>query len=150
MRQGFEDEGEWGKKKQIRFGFVVGEFEKEITEFMVNVAKKTCTENKIEIGEIIFVPGCFDIPLAVKKLLLDKRNDAIVTLGAVIKGETKHDEVIANSTANQLSRLSLEFNMPVTLGIIGPGANEKQAEERKEEYARNAVIAAIKLCQRLR
>ena len=150
IRQGFEDEGSLLTKKQRRFSFVVGEFNKEITDVMVEVAKKTCKEHKIKIGEVIYMPGCFDIPLGVKKMLMDKRNDAVVALGAVIKGETGHDELITYSTAHQLSQLSLDFNKPVTLGIIGPNTTYQQAEKRKETYARNAVIAAIKLCEKLR
>jgi len=150
IRQGFSDEGEWeARKKKVKFSFVVGEFEKEITDKMVEIAKNTCEQNNILIGQIIKVPGCYDIPIAVKKLLLDKSNNAIIALGAVIKGETKHDEIITISTSNRLSELSLEFNRPITLGIVGPGATIKQVESRKEEYAKRAVLAAIKLVEDL-
>ena len=150
IRQGFEDEGKWAEKRKRRFSFVIGEFEKKITDHMVKIAKKTCEEKGVEIGELIFVPGCFDVPLAVKKLLLNKKNDAVVVLGAVIKGKTAHDELITYVTGNQISNLSLEFDKPVTLGIIGPQATRAQVEDRKEKYAKNAVLAAINLCERLR
>src|SRR3989338_3719470 len=150
IRQGFEDEGKWAEKRKRRFSFVIGEFEKKITDHMVKIAKKTCEEKGVEIGELIFVPGCFDVPLAVKKLLPNKKNDAVVVLGAVIKGKTAHDELITYVTGNQISNLSLEFDKPVTLGIIGPQATRAQVEDRKEKYAKNAVLAAINLCERLR
>ncbi len=152
VRQGKENEGEVGanSNKQITLGFIVAEFNPEITKEM----EKTALEHAKKVGAVIsttiHVPGVYDIPLAVKKLLLDKRIDAVVTLGAVIKGDTKHDEVICQSTANTLATLSLDFNKPISLGIIGPGATDAQADARKKEYAERAVDAAITLVKRLR
>lgn len=152
IRQGKEDEGEISSSADspIVLGVVVASFNEDITLEMAKTAKETTEESGALISEVIEVPGAFDVPLAVKKLLLNKKVDAVVTLGAIIKGETAHDELIATSMANKLSELSLEFNKPVTLGIIGPDADEDAADERKEEYARRAVNAAISLAKKLR
>jgi len=154
IRQGKENEGaidkDTGADHQISLGIVVASFNEDIAVEMAKTAKETAEESGAIISEVIEVPGAFDVPLAVKKLLLNKKIDAVATLGAIIKGETAHDELIAKSTANKLSELSLEFNKPVTLGIIGPDADEDAADERKEEYAERAVNAAISLAKKLR
>ncbi|MDD5022543.1 MAG: 6,7-dimethyl-8-ribityllumazine synthase [Candidatus ainarchaeum sp.] len=155
MRQGKEDEGEVtpNKEKKIKLAFVVCEFNSQITKEMEKFAIEHINSQTIINTNnitIIRVPGAYDVPLAAKKLLYDKTNDGVVVLGAIIKGDTLHDEVIGHSTAQALIKLSLEFNKPIALGIIGPGATEEQAEARKKEYAERAVDAAIKLIQSLK
>ena len=76
--------------------------------------------------------------------------DAVVALGAIITGATKHDEVIAHQVARKLVDLAEKYGKPVTLGISGPGMNRMQALERVDEYARRSVEAAVKLVRRLR
>jgi len=152
VRQGKENEGEvsLSANKSITLGIVVADFNGELTKEMEMVATERIKTQNARLETVIHVPGVYDIPLASKKILLDKKIDAIVTLGAVIKGETKHDEVICQSTANTLTELSLEFNKPIALGIIGPGATDEQAEARKKEYAERAVDAAINLVKKMR
>lgn len=146
VRQGKEDEGPitLGEQK-IRVALVVSVFNEELTERMEDKAKEVLEELDAECSKVIHVSGAFEIPLAVKKLLCDKKNDAVVTLGAVVKGETAHDEVIMKTTANKLQELALEFRKPVTLGIIGHDADPDLAEERTEDYAERAVRAAVAL-----
>jgi len=129
----------------MKIGIVVAEFNNEITSKMELAAVNRAKSRGVTISELIIVPGVYDIPLAVKKLLKKKNVEAVVALGAVIKGETSHDEVIAHSTANVLALLSLEFEKPVTLGISGPRMSKKQAIERAIPYAENAFDAAVKM-----
>jgi 6,7-dimethyl-8-ribityllumazine synthase len=97
----------------------------------------------------VLVPGVYEIPLAVKKLSERGDIDAVVALGAVIEGETEHDEVIMQQTARKLMDLAIQYGKPVTLGISGPGMTRVQALERVNEYARRAVEAAVKTVKRL-
>ncbi len=150
IRQGKEDEGTISVERTIGIGIVYSEFNDTITSKMLETAKKQIEKSGARITEIISVPGAYDIPLAVKKLLLGKETDAVATLGAIIKGETDHDELIAETMAHTLTRLSLEFNKPVTLGVIGPDATEEQARARAEGYAEHAVNSAAILAQKLR
>ncbi len=83
-----------------------------------------------------------------KKLLERKDLDGVVALGAVIQGETKHDELVAGQTARKMMDLMIEYGKPVGLGIIGPGATRMQAMERIEDYARRAVEAVVKMILR--
>ena len=97
----------------------------------------------------VMVPGVYDLPLAAKKLA--ERNDieAVVTLGAVIEGETGHDEIVMQHAARKLIDLGIQYSKPVTLGISGPGMSRVQALERVNDYARRAVEAAVKMVKRL-
>ncbi len=96
----------------------------------------------------IKVPGCFEIPMATKKLLEDKDIDAVITLGAVITGETKHDEVVIAQASRKIMDLGLEYNKPVGFGVTGPGMTELQAMDRIEK-GRDVVDAVVKMLQRL-
>ena len=135
---------------EITLGIVVSEFNYDITYLMLQKAIDQAKFLGAKIAYIIRVPGAFEIPLAVKQLLEKDEIDAVVTLGAVIKGETKHDELVANQAARKILDLSIQYSKPVALGIIGPGASRMQAIERIEEYARRAVEAAIKMAKRTR
>lgn len=133
----------------IKLGFVVAEFNYDITYLMLQKALEHSKFLGAEVSYVIKVPGSYDIPIAVKSLLERKDVDAVVTLGAIIQGETKHDEIVAHNAARKIIDLSIKYGKPVTLGIIGPGASRMQAMERIEEYSRRAVEAAVKLALRL-
>jgi 6,7-dimethyl-8-ribityllumazine synthase len=116
---------------------------------MLEVAQEKAKLLKLNVKYTCKVPGVFDIPLLVDTLLEKKEIDAVVTLGAIIKGKTKHDELIANATATRLTKLSLKHKKPVTLGITGPGMGERQAYARIRPVAERAVEAALKISQEL-
>jgi len=134
----------------MRLGIVVAEFNQEITHKMLDAAKYHAKNLNIHVKKICYVPGTFDMPLIVEKLLKNEQIDAIVTLGAVIKGDTGHDLIIANNTARLLADLSLKYQKPVTLGIAGPDMTIKQAKERIVTVPKRAIEAAYKMVTRLR
>jgi 6,7-dimethyl-8-ribityllumazine synthase len=148
VRQGREDEGPISARP-VRLALIVSEFNPELTARMEKAAVAAAKKAGAEFV-VVRVPGAFDIPLVAKKMLMDKKNDAAVALGAVVKGETAHDEVVVENAARLLADLSLEFNKPVTLGIIGYGANWDAAEARAEDYAGRAVVSALGLVKVLR
>ncbi len=149
LRQGKADEGPISGQKAARIGIVVGRFNSEITSKMRAKALEAAKAAGAE-AVVLEVPGVFDMPLVVKKLLMDKGIDAVVALGAVVKGETAHDEVITKDCAGRLGELSLEFRKPVTLGIIGHGASWDKASERADGYAERSVSAALDLVRTMR
>ena len=116
---------------------------------MLEVALEKAKLLKLNVKYTCKVPGVFDMPLVVETLLEKKNVDAVITLGAVIKGQTKHDEVIANVTASRLSKLSLKHKKPVLLGITGPGMSERQANARIRPVAERAIEAALKISKEL-
>lgn len=137
------NEGPLIKSKPIRLGIVVAKFNPEITSVMEKEAIRVAKSNNAAISHIVQVPGCFEIPLAVNRMLQLKNIDAVVLLGAIIKGGTGHDELIANAIASELLDSSLDENKPVGLGILGPKITWKQAKDRAKDYANRASLAAI-------
>lgn len=133
----------------VKIGIVASEFNYEITYPMVELAKEQAEFLGAEVMHIVKVPGAFDMPLAVKKLLEKKNIDGVVTLGAVIEGETKHDEIVIQHASRKIADLMLEYNKPVSLGISGPGLSRLAAQERVE-YAKRAVEAVVKMVKRMK
>jgi 6,7-dimethyl-8-ribityllumazine synthase len=104
---------------------------------------------RLKINYTCNVPGAYDMPIVIDALLQKKDVDGVVTLGAIIKGQTKHDEVIAYSTANALSVLSIKYQKPVSLGITGPGMQERHAYARIRPVAERAVESVVKIFNEL-
>jgi 6,7-dimethyl-8-ribityllumazine synthase len=135
---------------QVRIGVVVSEFNREITLAMLDNAKKQAKKMDAIISYVCYVPGSYDMPIMVQELLKKKDVDAAVTLGAVIKGETTHDEIVAENAARLIADLSVKHGKPVALGITGPNMTFKQAKNRSEIVPIRAVISAVKLVNRIK
>ena len=133
----------------MNIAIVVAEFNSEITSKMLDLAVEKANALKMIVKYTSKVPGVFDMPLLIDALLQKKDVDAVVTLGAVIKGQTKHDELISHVTAKALVDLSIKYQKPVTLGITGPGMSDRQAHQRIRPVAERAVEAAKKLSEEL-
>ncbi len=129
----------------MNIAIVVSEFNGEVTSRMLEVALEKAHSLKMNISHACKVPGVFDMPIVIDALLKKKEVDAVVTLGAVIKGQTKHDELIANVAAKTLIELSLKYQKPVSLGITGPGMSYRHAHQRIRPVAERAVEAAQRL-----
>ncbi len=136
--------------EKVRLGIVVSEFNYDITRMMLEKAVDHARFLGAEVRRIVRVPGVFDMPLFIKKLLELDDIDAVVCIGAVITGETKHDEIVAQHATRKMVDLSVEYGKPVALGVSGPGMTRDQAMRRIEEYARRSVEAAVKMVLRLR
>jgi 6,7-dimethyl-8-ribityllumazine synthase len=133
----------------LNIAIVVSEFNKEVTSRMLSVAQEKANLMKLKIIYTCKVPGAFDMPIIVDALLKKKNVDGIVTLGAIIKGQTKHDEVISHSTAKSLIDLSIKYQKPVSFGISGPGMQKRHAYARIRPVAERAVEAVVKISEEL-
>ena len=130
---------------KYNIGAVVAEFNYDITHMMLELAKAEAKVRDCEITKIVMVPGVFDMPLAIKKLTeADEEGkidlDCIITLGTVIEGATDHDQIVAQHASR--------WGKPISLGISGPGMTRLDAH-RRVSYGKNAVEAAVKMCDRL-
>ena len=132
----------------LKIGLVAAEFNYEVTMLMIERAKAEAEFLGVKIVKEIKVPGVFEIPLAVKRMLEKDGVDAVITIGAVITGETKHDEVVVAQASRKVMDLGLEYDKPVGFGITGPGMTELQAMDRIEK-GRDVVDAVVKMLQRL-
>jgi len=128
---------------------VVSEFNDKVTSRMLEIALEKAKSLKLNVKFTCKVPGVFDMPLIIDTLLEKKEVDGVVTLGTVIKGQTKHDELIANATATRITKLSLKYKKPVSLGITGPGIEERQAYARIRPVSERAVEAVMKISEEL-
>ena len=134
----------------IHLAIVVSEFNSEITFKMLERSRDHADKAGAKVSYVLYVPGTFDMPLAVERLLKKKNVDAVVTLGAVIKGDTRHDDIVAENAARLIADLSLKHGKPVALGITGPGMTIDQARERAQLVPVRAVNAAVNMVVRLR
>ncbi|MDE1826586.1 MAG: 6,7-dimethyl-8-ribityllumazine synthase [Thaumarchaeota archaeon] len=134
----------------MNIAIVVAEFNDEVTSKMLEVALEKARSLKMTISHTCKVPGVFDMPLVIDMLLKKKDVDAVITLGAVIRGQTKHDELIANVVAKTLTELSLKHLKPISLGITGPGMSDRQAHQRIRPVAERAVESAQKIFDELK
>jgi 6,7-dimethyl-8-ribityllumazine synthase len=134
--------------KRYNLGFVVSEYNFDITSMMLEQAKAHAEFLDANVFKVVMVPGVFDMPLAVKKLVQSKDIDGVVTLGCVIEGETDHDQIVIQNAARKMADLSVEFGKPVALGVSGPGMTRLQAADRVEN-AKQAVESCVKMLKRL-
>ena len=132
----------------MNIAIVASEFNYDITYSMVELAKEHADFLGAKVTDVVKVPGSFDIPLAVDALLQKKDISGVVTLGSVIEGETKHDEIVIQHASRKITDLSLEYKKPVSLGISGPGLSRLEAHERIE-YAKRAVESVVKMIKRM-
>ncbi len=137
-------------EEKLNIGIVVGEFNYDITENMLKKAIDHAEFLGCNVFEIIKVPGSFDMPLAIKTLLQKDKIDGVVCLGAIIKGDTDHDQIVAQHAARKMVDLSLEYNKPVSLGVSGPGMTRMEAVERIEDFARRSVESVVKMIKRIK
>lgn len=141
--------------KGLKFAIVVSRFNDFITNKLLDGAvdallKHGASEQNIEV---ITVPGSFEIPLAAKKVIEKKSPDAVICLGAVIRGATPHFGYVASEAARGIAAVSLEAGIPVAFGVITADTIE-QAIERSGTKSSNkgweAALAAIEMAQLLK
>jgi len=135
--------------KMVNLGIVVSEFNYDITSMMLARAEEHAKLLGAKVAEVVTVPGAYDMPIIVKKLLAKKGVDGVVCIGAIIKGDTDHDQVIANQLTRKLMDLSLEYGKPVGLGVSGPGQTRAQAVDRIDDYAKRGIEAVVKLSKKI-
>jgi len=128
---------------KMKIGIVCSEFNFDITQMMLERAKEHAKFLDVEVAKVVMTPGVYDIPLAVKRLVKDKNIDGVVTIGAVIEGETEHDQIVIGQAARKITDLAVEYEKPISLGISGPGMTRLQAEDRIER-AKDAVESVVK------
>ncbi|TNC82281.1 MAG: 6,7-dimethyl-8-ribityllumazine synthase [Oleiphilus sp.] len=135
-----------------KFAMVVGRFNSFVVESLLEGAVDALVRQGIPKSdiEIYRVPGAFEIPLAVKRVAASKKYDAIVALGAVIRGGTPHFEYVAGECTKGLGVVSLEYGLPVAFGVLTVDTIE-QAIERSGTKAGNkgaeAAMSALEMLQ---
>jgi len=141
--------------KGLKFGVVVTRFNEFITKKLLEGAQDALLRHGVneEDIDIAWVPGSFEIPLVAKTLAQSKRYDAVICLGAVVRGATPHFEYIAAEVTKGIAKVGLETGLPVSYGVITADTLE-QAIERAGTKAGNkgfdAAVDAIEMVNLLR
>lgn len=128
----------------MRLGIVASRFNEEICGKLLDGARAEAQKLKAEVA-VISVPGALEIPLALQWMAQSGRFDALVALGAVIRGDTYHFEIVANESARGLMDVMLECGIPVANGILTTD-DEKQAQARLDKGA-EAVRVALEMAR---
>ena len=104
--------------KGLRMGVVVARFNDLLTEELLKGALDCFERHGVEKVDVVRVPGSFEIPLVAKKMAESGNYDAVLALGAVVRGETKHFDLVANEVAKGVAKVSLDTGIPVIFGVI--------------------------------
>ena len=132
---------------RMEVGIVRAKYNKEITAKMLESASDKADELGVDY-RVTEVPGAYDTPLAADRLARLEEVDAVCVIGAVIEGDTDHDDVIGHAAGSKLSKISLDRDTPVTMGVTGPGMTASEAKDRVE-YAAQAVESAVEMVNNL-
>ena len=132
--------------KSVKIGIVVSEWNHDITDLLYEGCIRTLEQFRLSKNNIVIikVPGSFELTAGANMLINKyKKLNAIICLGCIIKGETKHDEYIASAIANGLTALNLKFNVPFVFGVLTTN-NLQQAKDRAGgKHGNKGVEAAV-------
>lgn len=141
--------------KGLKFGIVVGRFNEFIGAKLLGGAIDALKRHGVEENEIeiAWVPGAFEIPLAANKMAKSKKYDAVICLGAVIRGNTPHFDYVSSEVTKGVAQVGLKTELPVIFGVLTTDSIE-QAIERAGTKAGNkgydAAVTAIEMANLLR
>ena len=126
----------------MNIAIVCGSFHKNEVSKMLEWASNEASKHELTVVDTVWVPGAMEVPLALERLLARDDIHGAACLGIIEKGQTQHGLAMGQAVIKSIIDLQLNWNKPVGLGIIGPGAEPEHIEPRLEPHAR-AAIAAI-------
>jgi 6,7-dimethyl-8-ribityllumazine synthase len=128
-----------------RFGLLVSRFNSYIVESLEKGAIDTLLRHGVALKDlqIVRVPGAFEIPLAAQQMAQSKQFDAIIALGAVIRGSTPHFDYVAGECSKGLATVSMQFNIPVGFGVLTVDTIEQAIERAGTKAGNKGVDAAL-------
>ena len=132
------------ERDAMRLGIVASRFNEELTSRLLERAQAEAKKIGAQCS-VVYVPGALEIPIALQWLAQTGRFDALVAVGAVVRGETYHFEVVSNESARGITDVALECGLPIANGILTTN-DEKQAEARLDKAA-EAVRVAIEMAK---
>lgn len=136
--------------RELRVGIVQARFNADITEALA----AACMQELQTLGvssediDLVRVPGALEVPVALQAMAERDEYDALIALGCVIRGETYHFELVANESAAGVSRIALDYQIPIANAIITT-ENHEQAQVRQHEKGRDAARAAVEMARLL-
>jgi 6,7-dimethyl-8-ribityllumazine synthase len=129
------------------FVIIVGSFHEKEAKEMVRAASETIENAGHLIADIVWIPGSYEAPIALKREFMKDNVDGAVVLGIIERGETAHGRVMGDSVSLKILDIQLEYMKPVGMGILGPEIMPDQIPPRVVPYAIAAAEAAIKMME---
>jgi 6,7-dimethyl-8-ribityllumazine synthase len=138
------------RAEHMRVGIVLSRFNAEVGEVLLQGALRALNEAGVAESAIavVTVPGALEAPLALQRMAQTGDYDALVALGAVIRGETYHFEIVANESAAGVASVQLEFGIPIGNGILTTDTDD-QAKTRADGKGHDATLAALEMANAL-
>jgi 6,7-dimethyl-8-ribityllumazine synthase len=137
----------------MRIAIAVARFNRDITDALLDGAQRTLEKYGAAQVDVVWVPGAFELPLVAQKLATSGATDAVICIGAVVRGDTPHFEYVAGECAAGIARITLDTGVPVVFGVLTVNTRE-QAFERvggKEGHkGEEAAATAIEMVALLR
>jgi 6,7-dimethyl-8-ribityllumazine synthase len=135
----------------LRIGIVVGRFNEEVGAALLASCTVALAKHGVHASavRVVRVPGALEIPLALQKLANTGKFNALIALGAVIRGETYHFEIVANESASGITMVALDSGVPIANGILTT-EDDKQAMARVSQKGADCALAAIEMANLLK
>ncbi|MDR0414199.1 MAG: 6,7-dimethyl-8-ribityllumazine synthase [Prevotellaceae bacterium] len=143
-------DGEIPSAKEMHFGIVVSEWNTEITSKLLTGAYNTLLKHEAKEKNIIvkWVPGSFELPLGAQLIAENYKVDAVICLGCVIQGETRHFDFICSAVSTGIMQLNLAYELPFIFGLLTPDSMQQAQDRTEGKYGNKgneAAAAAIKM-----
>ncbi|MEM8523351.1 MAG: 6,7-dimethyl-8-ribityllumazine synthase [Bacteroidota bacterium] len=131
--------------EELKFGIVVSEWNQEITHALYEGCVETLEKHGAKAEHIftIQVPGAFELPTGAKLCMMKHKVDAVVCIGCVIQGETKHNDYINNAVASGLTTIGMVSNIPCIYGVLTPNNMEQAQDRAGGKYGNKGVEAGV-------
>ncbi len=138
-------EGDFTSASNARYALVVGRFNSFITESLLSGAVDTLKRHGVPEDNmtVVYAPGAYEIPLVAQRLVNSKQYDAIVALGAVIRGGTPHFDYVAGECAKGLATVSLQHDIPISFGVLTVDTIEQAIERAGTKAGNKGAEAAL-------
>lgn len=142
------------RTKSQRLLIAVAQFNEMITKSLLNGAEETLQESGLSKADydVVWVPGCFELPIVAQQAAASGRYDCVITLGAVIRGETPHFDFVAQEAARGTMDVALKTGVPVIFGVLTTNTVEQALNRSGIKHGnkgRDAASAALKMIQTL-
>jgi len=134
----------------LRIGIVMSRFNIDIVEGLFSACVAELTKLGVQQSDVtlVTVPGALEVPLVLEKMALSDRYDALIALGAVVRGDTYHFEIVANESCNGITQVQLDSGIPIANGILTTDTDE-QALSRMSVKGADCALVAVEMANLL-
>ncbi len=145
--------GDLDQPENARFGIVVSRYNESITQGLLDGCLEVLSLHQVKNIDVAWCPGAIELPLVADQMIRSNIYDALIALGAIIRGQTYHFELISDTTARGIQAVGLNTGIPLALGVIATN-NEEEAQQRSKPNLKNkgreAGLAALEMAGLLR